>query len=45
MTGDIARDYATMSARGVAFAEPVRHEPYGAVAVFSDLYGTRWDLI
>lgn len=22
-----------------------RHEPYGIVAVFEDLYGNRWDLI
>ncbi len=22
-----------------------RHEPYGKVAVFRDLYGNRWDLI
>jgi len=25
--------------------EEPRHEPYGKVAVFRDLYGNRWDLI
>jgi len=27
------------------FEEQPRHEPYGTVAVFRDLYGNRWDLI
>ena len=30
---------------GVEFEEQPRHEPYGKVAVFRDLYGNRWDLI
>jgi catechol 2,3-dioxygenase-like lactoylglutathione lyase family enzyme len=30
---------------GVEFEEEMRHEPYGKVAVFRDLYGNRWDLI
>jgi len=30
---------------GAIFEEPPRHEPYGTVAVFRDLYGNRWDLI
>jgi len=30
---------------GTAFEEEPRHEPYGTVAVFRDLYGNRWDLI
>ena len=30
---------------GAAFEEAPRHEPYGTVAVFRDLYGNRWDLI
>jgi hypothetical protein len=34
-----------MTAAGVRFLEPPRHEPYGTVAVFEDLYGNRWDLI
>ncbi|HEY3950874.1 VOC family protein [Phenylobacterium sp.] len=44
-TSDFARDHAAMTAAGVRFAEPPRHEPYGTVAVFEDLYGNRWDLI
>jgi len=44
-TGDFARDHARMSAAGVRFLEAPRHEPYGLVAVFEDLYGNRWDLI
>ncbi|GHF53867.1 MULTISPECIES: VOC family protein [Streptomyces] len=39
------RDYARMRAAGVVFEEAPRHEPYGTVAVFRDLYGNRWDLI
>ena len=27
------------------FLEAPRHEPYGVVAVFEDLYGNRFDLI
>ena len=34
-----------MEARGVAFLEPPRHEPYGTVAVFRDPWGGKWDLI
>ena len=30
---------------GANFEEAPRHEPYGTVAVFRDLYGNRWDLI
>jgi catechol 2,3-dioxygenase-like lactoylglutathione lyase family enzyme len=44
-TDDFARDHARMTAAGVRFTEPPRHEPYGTVAVFLDLYGNRWDLI
>ena len=44
-TDDFAGDHARMSAAGVRFLEEPRHEPYGVVAVFEDLYGTRWDLI
>jgi catechol 2,3-dioxygenase-like lactoylglutathione lyase family enzyme len=44
-TDDFARDHERMSAAGVAFDEPPRHEPFGTVAVFRDLYGNRWDLI
>lgn len=30
---------------GAMFEEQPRHESYGTVAVFRDLYGNRWDLI
>lgn len=45
VTDDFARDHAAMSVRGVTFAEAPRHEAYGVVAVFLDLYGNRFDLI
>ena len=44
-TDDFRRDHAAFRARGVVFVEEPRLEPYGAVAVFTDLYGNRWDLI
>jgi catechol 2,3-dioxygenase-like lactoylglutathione lyase family enzyme len=44
-TEDFARDHAAFAAAGVRFLEPPRHEVYGTVAVFEDLYGNRWDLI
>ncbi|MDE2317441.1 MAG: VOC family protein [Xanthomonadaceae bacterium] len=44
-TDDFDRDFAAMTARGVRFAEAPRHEDYGTVAVFEDLYGNRWDLM
>jgi catechol 2,3-dioxygenase-like lactoylglutathione lyase family enzyme len=44
-TDDFARDHAAMLRRGVKFNESPRHEAYGTVAVFEDLYGNKWDLI
>lgn len=44
-TDDFARDHAAFMSNGVRFIEEPRHEPYGTVAVFSDLYGNLWDLI
>lgn len=44
-TDDFPREHAAMRARGVHFVEAPRHEPYGTVAVFEDLYGNRWDLV
>jgi catechol 2,3-dioxygenase-like lactoylglutathione lyase family enzyme len=44
-TDDFARDHAAYSARGVRFLEDPRHEPYGTVAQFEDLYGNVWDLL
>jgi len=44
-TDDFQRDYQNLLAQGVQIIrQPVR-EPYGTVAVFSDLYGNLWDLI
>lgn len=42
---DFAADFARFTANGVTFLEAPRHEPYGSVAVFQDLYGNKWDLI
>lgn len=44
-TDDFARDHTRMLAAGVRFLEEPRHEPYGSVAVFEDLYGNTWDLL
>jgi catechol 2,3-dioxygenase-like lactoylglutathione lyase family enzyme len=44
-TDDFWRDYHALRARGVQFVEQPRQEEYGTVAVFSDLYGNRWDLV
>jgi hypothetical protein len=44
-TDDFTREHAAMLARGVGFLEEPRHEPYGSVAVFTGLYGNKWDLL
>ncbi|MCL8251301.1 VOC family protein [Aeromicrobium fastidiosum] len=44
-TDDFGRDHRHMVAAGVRFREEPRHEAYGTVAVFDDLYGNGWDLI
>jgi catechol 2,3-dioxygenase-like lactoylglutathione lyase family enzyme len=44
-TDDFARDYAVMLGAGVAFLEEPRQEAYGTVAVFTDPFGNRWDLL
>jgi len=44
-TDDFAADFARFTRNGVKFLEAPRHEPYGSVAVFEDLYGNKWDLI
>jgi catechol 2,3-dioxygenase-like lactoylglutathione lyase family enzyme len=44
-TDDFARDYAAYRERGVTFVRGPSEESYGQVAVFTDLYGNRWDLI
>ena len=44
-TDDLLRDHAAWLAAGVRFREQPRHESYGRVVVFEDLYGNGWDLI
>ena len=44
-TEDFWADYNRLTAAGVKFVRPPAKEPYGTVAVFEDLYGTRFDLI
>lgn len=44
-TDDFAAAHARLADWGVAFTDGPRHEPYGTVAVFTDPWGNRWDLI
>ena len=44
-TDDFDRDAAAVVAAGGAIAENPRDEIYGRVAVFTDPFGNRWDLI
>ena len=44
-TDNLIRDHAAWLAAGVHFREAPRHEVYGKVVVFEDLYGNAWDLI
>ncbi len=44
-TDDFWRDYGLMQASDVKFLETPRHDSYGIVAVFEDLYGNKWDLL
>src|SRR5262249_19101606 len=44
-TDDIPPPPAALLAEGIVFKEAPRHEVYGTVAVFADLYGNLWDLI
>ena len=44
-TDDFHADFEHMKSKGVRFTEEPRHEPYGTVVVFLDLYGNKWDLI
>ncbi|HYC95454.1 MAG TPA: VOC family protein [Sphingomicrobium sp.] len=42
---DFNATFDRLKSAGAAFDEQPRHEPYGKVVVFRDLYGNRWDLI
>ena len=44
-TDDFATTHARLVDAGATFEEQPRHERYGTVAVFSDPFGNRWDLI
>jgi catechol 2,3-dioxygenase-like lactoylglutathione lyase family enzyme len=44
-TDNFSMRHAEMLQSAVVFLEQPRHETYGIVAVFEDLYGNRWDLI
>lgn len=44
-TDDLTRDVARYKAAGVTFVREPYDQPYGAVAVFKDLYGNLWDLL
>jgi catechol 2,3-dioxygenase-like lactoylglutathione lyase family enzyme len=44
-TDDFWGDYEYLKAQGVHFIEQPRHEDFGTVVIFQDLYGNKWDLI
>jgi catechol 2,3-dioxygenase-like lactoylglutathione lyase family enzyme len=44
-TDNFERDYRNLLENSVAIVREPRNEPYGRVAVFSDIYGNMWDLI
>jgi catechol 2,3-dioxygenase-like lactoylglutathione lyase family enzyme len=44
-TDDFWRDYNEMLEAGIRFVREPKNAPYGAVAVFEDLYGNLWDLV
>lgn len=44
-TDDFERNVRDMREKGIEFVREPQTQPYGKVAVFSDLYGNLWDLI
>jgi len=44
-TDDFSATHRRLEEAGVQFHEQPRHDAYGTVAVFSDPFGNRWDLI
>lgn len=44
-TDEFDRDYELMLSNGVDFVEMPRHEAFGNVVVFNDIYGNKWDFI
>lgn len=44
-TDNFERDYKAMQEKGITFVRDPKTMDYGTVAVFEDLYGTKWDLV
>jgi hypothetical protein len=44
-TDNFEQEHARLVAAGVSFAESPRRESYGTVAVSTDRWGNRWDLL
>ena len=44
-TSDFAQTFHSYKSKGIEFIEDPRHEAYGQVVVFKDMYGNKWDLI
>jgi catechol 2,3-dioxygenase-like lactoylglutathione lyase family enzyme len=44
-TDNFERDYSNLIEKGVKIIGEPRHEAYGSVLVFEDLYGNKWDMI
>jgi catechol 2,3-dioxygenase-like lactoylglutathione lyase family enzyme len=44
-TDNFKKDYQNLIDQGIKIEREPKAEPYGTVAVFSDLYGNLWDLI
>ena len=44
-TDDFERDYQNLIRENIQIVRTPKHESYGTVAVFADLYGNLWDLI
>lgn len=44
-TGNFNKAFSRLKSAGTSLDEEPRHEVYGTVVVFRDLYGNRWDLI
>lgn len=44
-TNNFDNDYFMMRTRGVDFIESPRHELFGRVIVFKDIFGNKWDFI
>ncbi len=44
-TANFDSDYAKMLSAGIEFIENPRHETFGKVVVFKDIFGNKWDFI